>query len=295
MIIALSISIIIIIALTLKLISVKRSLREIRTQYKDREDLTSNSLICVSSRDKDVKKLAGDINSSLKKATAAYHKYNEGDAELKASITNLAHDIRTPLTSICGYLNLMEKIDKSEQMERYLKIVSERADFMKNLTEELFEYSVVSGADEEVVLEKASLNRILEDSIMDYYGAITEKGITPIVDITENKIERMINTSHLERVFSNLISNALKYSDKDLVITLDDDGVITFKNTSYDLTNVEVEKLFNRFYTVHTGRNSTGLGLSIAKKFVEEMNGTISASLEDNMLVIRIVFPGDLT
>ena len=289
--IALGICITLLLLSLLKIAALKKSAREISEQFRDRASLESNALIRISSRDRDMRDLATGVNESLHRMTQAYHKYYEGDAEMKASITNLAHDIRTPLTSICGYLSLMGRLDASEEMKRYLGIVSERADFMKRLTEELFAYSIVAGEEEEAPMERTLINRILEDSIMDYYGALTDKGIVPTVSITENRIERMVNVPHLERVFSNLISNALKYSDGDLDISLSDDGVITFANTASGLTPVQVEKLFNRFYTVHSARNATGLGLSIAKKFVEEMHGTITAGYEDTRLVITIVFP----
>ena len=149
---------------------------------------------------------------------------------------------------------------------------------------------MIISSDEIAPLELASINKILEDTIMNYYAALTEKGITPIINMTESKIQRMVNIPHLERVFSNLISNALKYSDGDLEITLSDDGKITFSNEAKGLTTVQLEKLFHRFFPVQTARNSTGLGLSIAKKYVEEMGGTIEASYEKNRLSIEIKF-----
>ncbi len=288
---ALIISICIIAVLICKILAMKKSAREIEEQFRERVEQCSNSTIRISSMDRDMRSLAMGINETMQMMLFAYHKYNEGDAEMKAAVTNIAHDIRTPLTSICGYLSLMDRLEKSPEMERYLDIVEDRALFMKKLTEELFDYSVIFSSDEVAPMEPAFINRILEDTIMNYYAALTEKGITPIVNITENKIERMVNIPHLERVFSNLISNALKYSDGDLVITLADDGTITFSNEAKGLTNVQLEKLFNRFFTVQTARNSTGLGLSIAKKYVEEMGGVIEAGYADNRLSINIDLP----
>ena len=287
---ALIISISIILILICKIHVMKKSAREIEEQFRERVKLASNSSIRISSMDKDMRALAYGVNESIKMMLDAYHKYNEGDAEMKAAVTNIAHDIRTPLTSICGYLSLMDRLEKSPDMDRYLGIVEDRAYFMKKLTEELFDYSVIISSDEIAPLELASINKILEDTIMNYYAALTEKGITPIIIMTESKIQRMVNIPHLERVFSNLISNALKYSDGDLEITLSDDGKITFSNEAKGLTNVQLEKLFHRFFTVQTARNSTGLGLSIAKKYVEEMGGTIEASYEKNRLSIEIKF-----
>ena len=162
---------------------------------------------------------------------------------------------------------------------------------MKQLTEELFRYSVVISEASESKKEAVTVNSILEDCIMGYYAALCEKGIEPSVRITEKKIIRELDRADLSRVFSNLISNALKYSDGDLNITLDDNGTITFSNTASTLDGIDVGRLFDRFYTVEAARSSTGLGLSIARSLVEKMNGTISAGYSDNVLSISIVFP----
>ena len=101
---------------------------------------------------------------------------------------------------------------------------------------------------------------------------------------------RRVNGAQMERVFSNLISNALKYSDGDLRIAMTDEGIITFSNRAKALDKLHVEKLFDRFYTVESARNSTGLGLSIARKFVEENDGVITAEYDDDRLTITIEF-----
>ncbi len=97
----------------------------------------------------------------------------------------------------------------------------------------------------------------------------------------------------MTRVFSNLLNNAIKYSDGDLDITLYETGEIIFTNTASGLNEVQVGKLFDRFYTVEAARKSTGLGLAIARTLIEQMNGTISAVYENNRLSIRIFFPDD--
>ncbi|MGN0603892.1 MAG: sensor histidine kinase, partial [Oscillospiraceae bacterium] len=201
------------------------------------------------------------------------------------------HDLRTPLTAICGYLDLMKKEEKSEKLSKYLDIIKDRADAMKQLTEELFKYSVVMSESGEAVSETVTINNVLEDCIMGYYAALCEKGIEPSVRITKKKIIREINRADLSRVFSNLIGNALKYSDGDLDITLDDDGVITFSNTASSLDGIDVGRLFDRFFTVDAARSSTGLGLSIARSLALRMNGTISAEYSDNVLCIKICLP----
>lgn len=282
---------VVILLLIIKIAVMKKSVREIRTDFTVLIKGDCNSQITLSSRDKDLCMLATDLNESLKEQRKLYLLYHQGDQEMKTAVTNISHDLRTPLTAISGYLELLKDEEKSEQVEKYLSIIEERTGHMKKLTEEMFEYSIItSEGEEELPLEDVDLNRMLEDCVMNYYAALSEKKIDLTVDITEKKIIRKLNKVQTERVFSNLISNALKYSDGDLSITMDDQGEIVFSNHARIITPVIVERLFGRFYTVENARNSTGLGLSIAKTFVERMHGEIGADYRDSKLYIRIKF-----
>lgn len=275
-------------AAVVKIIILKKSAREIADEFADRLDNDTNTLIDISSHDRDMLRLANSINEQLRVLRKEHLQYHQGNTELKTAITNISHDIRTPLTAICGYLYLIKKTDDKELIHSYLEIIGERTETMKQLAEELFRYSVIVSDETEAETQEVRVNQVLEDCIMGYCGALDEKGIVPEVHITENTIVRMVNKASLERVFSNLLNNALKYSDGDLEITLSDTGEITFSNTSQRLSAVEVEQLFDRFYTVEAARNSTGLGLSIARTLVERMGGTITASYDNKRLTIRI-------
>lgn len=133
------------------------------------------------------------------------------------------------------------------------------------------------------------INNVLEESILSYYAVLNEHGITPDIYITENPVVRNISRQSLSRVFANLLNNAVKYSDGDLQITMTDDGIITFANKSAELNEVQTERLFDRFYTIENARKSTGLGLSIAKILIEQMNGTISAKYSNGKIIVCIV------
>ena len=279
---------IIIIALCVKIYLLKKSAKEIAVAFADKLQTDTNTLICISSHDKDMRTLAADINTQLKILRREHQRYTQGDTELKTAITNISHDLRTPLTAICGYLDVMKREEKPQKIERYLDIIADRAEMMKQLTEELFKYSIILSTDSMAKMEDVLVNQVLEDSIMGYYAALTEKGIAPKIELTEKKIVRKINRASLSRVFSNLINNAIKYSDGDLEIILSDSGIIKFSNTASKLTAVQVEHLFDRFYTVETARNSTGLGLSIARTLVEQMGGDIYAEQHGKKLMITV-------
>ena len=279
---------IVIIALCVKIYLLKKSAREIANEFVDRLQTDTNTLINISSHDKDMMHLADTINKQLRILRKEHLQYYQGNTELKNAITNISHDLRTPLTAICGYLDMMQKTDDKTKIDRYLSIITERTELMKQLTEELFRYSVIISHDGKETTENVFVNQVLAESISSFYPALTNKGITPQIHITDKRIMRIVNKSDLSRVFSNLLNNAVKYSDGDLNITLSDTGEMIFSNTAKELSTVEVEQLFDRFYTVEVARNSTGLGLSIARTLVERMGGTISAEYEEGKLIIKI-------
>ena len=130
--------------------------------------------------------------------------------------------------------------------------------------------------------------RALEESLLSFYAVMQEKGIQPEIELPEESVYRELDAGAVNRIFSNIISNALKYSDGDLSVVMDIDGSITFTNTAHNLNAVTVGRLFDRFYTVEASRNSTGLGLSIAKLLIERMGGNIEAIYNSNKLQIKI-------
>ena len=283
--------VVIIVILVVKIILMKRDINAIATDFNEKLNSDTNTLVTISGSDKSVHRLAADINKSLKELRRQKLKFEQGDTELKNAITNISHDLRTPLTAISGYLDLLEREQKSEDVERYLGIIKNRTEALKQLADELFKYSVITSPDYDAPKERVSVNAVLEESIVAYYAALQQKGIAPEINIPEEAVYCTANRAALSRIFSNLIGNAIKYSDGDLNITLTGDGQITFSNTASQLTEVQVSRLFDRFYTVESARKSTGLGLSIAKVLVEQMDGTISANYNHNTLSISIYLP----
>lgn len=283
--------IIIIVVLLIKTAFMRKAVKEIEDAFADRLMTDTNTLIDISSRDKYVCHLANSINEQLRKLRKERHKFQQGDLELKNAVTNISHDLRTPLTAICGYLDLLEQEEKSESVCRYVTIIKERTEILTELTEELFQYSVIISTQNVGPKERIAVNSILEESIAGFYTVLHERNIIPNIQLPEKQVVRRLDRASLSRVFSNLLSNAIKYSDGDLEIVLSDDGKITFTNTASALNEIQVGKLFDRFYTVDTARKSTGLGLAISKTLVEQMDGIISAKYIDSKLSICIFFP----
>lgn len=291
--------------LTLKLFLLHKSIREISEELTAIQGVHTNALVTISSGDRHIRRLAAQLNRQLSRLRSRQLKYENGDRELKEAITNISHDLRTPLTAMSGYLELLQKelsgggvtengqalpASSAEKSARYLAILQNRLDTMKQLTEELFRYSIVLSVQEEK-LEKLSLNRILEDSLMASWSNLEQRGITPVICIPQTPVIRLLDSSSLSRIFANILSNAVKYSDGDLQVTLTEAGAITFSNHAAALTPVTVKKLFDRFYTVESSNASTGLGLSIARLLTERMGGSIDAAYEEGELHITVQFP----
>lgn len=287
-----SILIIIIAILVIKIRLLRKSADEISDAFSDRVTSDTNVLIDLSSRDKHLQKLANNINKELKKLQSDRHRYQQGDTELKNAVTNISHDLRTPLTAICGYLDMLDKEEQNENTKRYLKIIRGRTEIMKQLTEELFRYSVFTSVSNGTPSEPVVLNNVLEESISALYTSLKESRIAPSITMPDTKVRRLLNRNALSRIFGNIISNAVKYSDGDLAITLEENGRITFSNHAEKLDEIQVGRLFDRFYTVETASSgSTGLGLSIARVLTEQMGGRITAEYKDGMILVHVHFP----
>ena len=282
--------VLLILGLLFKIHMLRKAAGEIADGFADRLVTDTNTLIGTSGRDRQMRRLADAVNEQLRRLRAEHHRFCQGDAELKGAVTNLSHDLRTPLTAICGYLDLLEKEEKSEAAKRYIDIIRNRSQLLVSMTEELFQYSVLLSRENNAPGEPVVLNQVLEESIAAAYTVLTERNITPRIRMPREKVVRMLDASALSRVFSNLLQNAVKYSDGDLEITLESTGEIVFANRAPGLDEIQVGRLFDRFFTVESARKSTGLGLAIARSLVEQMGGSISAEYTDDRLHIWIFF-----
>ena len=278
---------VVIVILAIKIRMMQKSMDEICACVSEHLSSDTNQLITVSSSDKHVRRLASEIARQLAELRRQHRQYIHGDRELKEAVTNISHDLRTPLTAICGYLDLLETEEMTDNTRRYVEQIANRTEALKALTEELFRYSVISSVSD-LNYEKVNVGRVLEDTLISFYGAFDQKNITPNISIPDGVIIRSLDKSALSRIFGNIVSNAVKYSDGDFSVTMSDAGEITFSNTASELSSVDVGKLFDRFYTVDSARKSTGLGLSIAKLLTERMGGRISADYKGNMLSITL-------
>ena len=275
-----------------KVYTLRKSARQLREGMARQLERETNTLLSVSSGDREMKALADALNGQLAQLRAERQRYQHGDLELKEAITNISHDLRTPLTAIVGYLALLEGEEKSETVERYLSQISNRTQVLHQLSEELFAYALLT-APQPLHPQRVDLRGLVEEALLSYCGAMEQRGMEPTIQLPAGRVERNLDPTAAGRVLSNLISNALKYSAGDFSVTMTPDGVITFANSAPDLNPVLVQRLFDRFFTVETARHSTGLGLSIAKLLTQQMEGTLEAKYQEGQLVITLSFPVD--
>lgn len=272
-----------------RLRTLQRSLDEMADGLAARLGEDTNNPLFLSTRDAHARRLAERLNGQLRILRQQRLQYENGNKELEQAVTDVSHDLRTPLTAVRGYLELLEREPLTKNAARYLAQIDGRVRAMIELTEEMLRYAS-SGGERALEKEPVDLNAAVEESVAGLYASFTARGIAPTVTLPEARVVRRLDKAALARVLENLLSNALKYSGGDVAVTLTADGRITCANSAPGLDEVQVGRLFDRFFTVQTANASTGLGLSIAKSLTERMGGTIGAQYEAGMLSVTICF-----
>ena len=270
----------------IKVFIMKNEISNIGNSFANILKSDTNNLITNNTNDKSLKNLSNILNENLKELRKLEIEYKNGNQELKSSITNISHDLRTPLTSIKCYLDLMNNDELAEKQKKYLKIINTKVNDLTELTEQLFNYSKSLDIAQEV--KKVCINDVLEDSIASFYSLFKEQNISPNIDICKDRVIRLLNENNLKRIFENIISNAIKYSQQDFNVKMYNNGTIEFSNKTDKLDKVSVEKIFNRYYTVRNAKKSNGIGLSIAKQLVDLSGGKIEAIFSNNYLIIKV-------
>ncbi len=282
----------IIIVLISIIIGYKREFRRINKEISNNLDEYVN--IKTKSVDKDVENLVQNINlifDSKQKVVAEKKKKEE---ELRASISNMSHDLRTPLTSIMGYLQMIKSEKPSEaDKKEYMDIVEKRTKSLQKLISSFYDLSRIEGNEYNFNYKKVNLSNVLCENIAVFYNDFINNNIEPVIEIEEGIKEIISDEGAITRIFSNLIGNMIKHGENYVKISLkkENDIIITeFTNKATGLTQENVDKLFNRFYTVDNSRSdrNTGLGLYITKVLVEKLGYNITAKLENENLKIKI-------
>lgn len=289
-----SIAIIIIFILIMIIVGYKREFKNISSQID--EHLNDYVNVKTATLDKDLEALVSKINLLYDEKQKVNAEKKKVEEDLRASISNMSHDLRTPLTSIMGYLQLVKSAKSSdEDTEKYLNIIENRTKALQALITSFYEISRIEGNEYKFEYKKLSLSDLLCENIALFYNDFINAAIEPIIEIDEKTTEIITDQNAVNRIFSNLINNMLKHGKKFVKITLKEkDNVIVteFINEAKNLTQSDIERLFDRFYTADKSRSdkNTGLGLCITKTLVNRLGNDIKAELKDGNLIISIAW-----
>ena len=285
--------IVIIVILYLYLFLIKKEMKRTTKALKNMQIESSNVLLNKEFNDKSMNSLMLEINLLLKAINEKEINIYTKNKSLQKMITNIAHDLRTPLTSAIGYIDIIKNKELSDEDEqRYISIIEERLNKLSYLITNFFDFSKVISRNEEIELEKENIIEILENTIVNFYDDFSKDKRKIDLNCKAKKIELITNKALLTRTFDNLIINAYKHSNSDLIINveiIDNKTKIEFINELVDNT-LDEEAIFDEFYTADISRTkgNTGLGLAIAKEFVQLLKGNIYAEKEKKLLKIVI-------
>ena len=239
--------------------------------------------------------LSDRLNDLLELRRKEKRYYQEKETLIADTYTNLSHDIRTPLTSLDGYFQLMEACENVEEQRRYLNIIHERIHSLNEMLEELFMFTKLKNESYRLELTSCCINRILKETVFSYYDDWVRREIQPDIQITEEQLYIDGNKQGLSRIIQNVIKNGLDHGEKKIRIVLKREqnrAVLRISNQVIASEQIDIEHVFDRFYKADAARSktSTGLGLSIAREFVRRMNGEIGAKIEENEFIVEMSF-----
>ncbi|WP_088013997.1 sensor histidine kinase [Gottfriedia acidiceleris] len=243
--------------------------------------------------DKDIEILSAEINRQIDLTRKSKAEKRLSENELKQAISYISHDIRTPMTSILGYIQFLESDEITIDMRKeYITIVKNSAQRLKVLLEDFFELSVIDQIDYPMKIEKIKLNQLILEVLLGFYEEFNNRNLEPTIEIPSTEMIIIADPSAVKRVIENLIINAIKHSTGNINIRLEksDSSIqLCISNSVNEFSEPDLQRMFDRFYKADQTRTGkgTGLGLPIAKSLMEKMNGNITAEFKDNQLCMK--------
>ena len=269
---------------------IKRELKRLRNVLEEIAGGDTNMLLTTLMSDKDVVALAAGINAVLEQGRRGIFEKDRAEAALKRAVTNISHDLRTPLTSALGYLQMLETDDMDDETKaQYLEVVKGRLEALSTLMNSLFEFARVIEGNTEFDIKEVNICNVLRDTLSDSYAQLEANGFSVDVDIPDKPQMRMCDENALVRILQNLIKNVYVHGREYLRISVVD-GVIEIANKAEGLEELDTERIFERFYTADASRTSktTGLGLAISKELAHRMGGSIQARVENDLFIVSL-------
>ncbi len=283
---------VLVLLLSLKLFLLKRQLKHVVNGMKDNPDKRQLSVDFI---DGDLQKMIVEVNQLYEYVLQIKAEGKEEESKIRESISMISHDMRTPLTSIIGYLQIAKKSSDQKEMIANVDIALERARYLNKLVNDFFELSLIETDQVDVELEKVNLCEIICEEILAENMEIDAKGLEPRFDQAEQNVYVHADRKKLSRVIQNLISNAVKYSDKRLEFQIDREceGCVRLQIITDPGDKIDANRIFDRFVKGDSARSNggAGLGLYICKRFVEMMGGTVKAEQDEKRFEITLTLP----
>lgn len=283
------------------------TLRQIKDLSKQLEFLLkheSRLQLMTSFSNKSIRKLTALINSQMKDMANLRIHLRKEKVTSEDTIAGLSHDIRTPLTSLDGYLQLLKNTDDPIKQKSYIDIMQERVESLRKILDELFIYAKLQQADYQLELETININEVLTQNIFMFYEDFKLNNIEPEINFEKENVMILANPNALERVLQNILRNVLLHGAGDLKISLNliEEAMaeesesklsLSFYNRMPSDNTICVDQVFDKFYKGDSSRHnsSTGLGLAIARNLTKKMHGEMHVKVEDNVFVMTILFP----
>ncbi len=273
----------------------RRQIIEICRQLAFHHDEETNIDIRINLSRREIVGLRDRLNDIFEDNRRARADYIAQETRTKELIADVSHDIRTPLTSMDGYFSLLRDADSPEERGKYIEIITGRLNILRDLLEQLFTYAKLQNGSYKLEFDQFDCTQTMCEIMLSFYEEFRTRGIEPSIELPEEECVIYGNKTAFIRVVQNILRNALIHGRNSIAVSMDlaDSAVqFTFRNNMSDEWNGDIDKVFERFYTADKSRtnHSSGLGLPVAKKLTEAMNGKISAEIEDGNFVIRLEF-----
>lgn len=273
--------IILLVLVVIRLFCLERALKRLKNEWEQCADTNTNRLLPLVSSNRSIVELTEVLNAALRSLKEKEIELNGRTKQMEREMADLAHDFRTPLTAALGYTQLFWQEDSYDQKEKDVRRIENWLQVLKSLSEELFEQAWLKDQEKVLELTQISLKNIVEETILGMASLWIEKGIDPDLCLLEGTVSA--NQQGIQRVLENLLSNALKYTEGSVRIEMPASNILVIEN---EINDPKVEKILlkERYSTVHFENDSHGLGLMIAKGYMEKMNGSLTFEIEENTL-----------
>lgn len=281
------------IVLFVYIVLLQMQMRSINRQLTKRLQENTCQPVSLELISKELNTLAANINKCLKAEETLRLSSVREEKQFKELIANISHDLRTPLTAIRGYQQLMEKGELNEEQKYRLHIAQKHTDELSDLIKYFFEYTYLMNAEKEISKIEINLTNLVVECLAESINEFEEKRLAvhfqeeiPVFVLTDKEI--------LTRIIRNLIRNCISHANGDVTVQVlsSYQAVIIFRNPVNKEQEIDAKRLFDRFYTADKSRGkTTGLGLSIVKQLTEQLEGEVTATVQNGIFEIKVILP----